>query len=132
MSIDLNEAKEAVLRFARAWTEWETLMAQNEESLRDPALREARAKLVQVHCTPKKRAYLDGPMSFSEPPTYGDVVEANLMHTELASPGKAFVDFNVSHTYYRFIVTNKGGVWKIDSIKWKVIPTDNWKSGLIG
>ena len=132
MSNDLNEAKEAVFRFARAWTEWEILMAQNEESLRDPALREARAKLIQEHCTPKKRANLDGPMSFREPPRYDGVVEANLMYTELASPGKAFVDFNASWSYYRFIVMNKGGVWKIDSIKWKVIPTDNWKSDLVG
>lgn len=132
MSNELDEAKEAVLRFARAWTDWEVVMARKRNSIQNPALKEARAKLIQDHCTPKKRVYVDGMMSFRQPPTYGDVVEANLMHMELASPTKAFVDFNSPMTFHRFVVMRKGGVWKIDSIKWKVIPTDDWKNGLIG
>src|SRR5262245_49336550 len=105
-STELNEAKGAVLRFARAWTEWEVLMARKRNSLTNPALRKARSKLIQNHCTPKKRVYVDEPtpMSFREPPTYGAVVEANLIHMELASPTKAFVDSKSPLTFHRFVV----------------------------
>ena len=68
--------------------EWEILMAKKKNSLHDPALKEARAKLIQDHCTLKKRVYVDGLLSFRQPQTYGDVVEANLMHMELASQPK--------------------------------------------
>ncbi|MEW6306258.1 MAG: NTF2 fold immunity protein [Verrucomicrobiota bacterium] len=128
----LDEAKDAVLRFARAWTEWEILMARDKESIHDPAMKEAHARLIQDHCTPKKRAYVDGQLTYCRPPTYGSVVEQNLIHMELGSPTKTFIDFNTPFQHYRFVVVKKGGIWKVDSIKWKVIPTDDWKNGLIG
>ncbi len=133
MNHDLQPAQEAVVRFAQAWTLWETQMAKGgTDSLRDPVMRQAHATLIADHCTAKKRAYVDGLLTFGQPPTYADVVESNIFNVELNAPNKAYVDARCTWMYYRFVVHKKRNGWRIDSIKWKTGDADEWINGLIG
>jgi len=129
---ELHEATEAVVRFAAAWTEWERQMAAIPDSGNDPRMQAARANLIQTHCTGKKRAYVDGLLSYSRPPTYENVTEDNLLNAELVSPTRAHVDAKGLLSFYRFVVVNKRDGWRIDSLKWRVSTEDSWEKGLIG
>jgi len=129
----LQSAKEAVLRFAQAWTTWEIQMAtKGKESLYDPAMKQAHAALIADHCTAKKRAYVDGLPHYSKPPKYADVVEGNIINAELFAPDKACIDVKCAAIFYRFVVHRKRDGWRIESMKWKIIEKDDWKNGLIG
>ena len=130
--LELQTVKAAVLRFARAWTAWEKQMAKHEISLQDPAMKEAHAKLIADHFTTKKRAYVDGSLTYSDPPTYVDVVDRHIINAEFFASSKAYVDFQCRVTFYRFVVHKKREGWRIDSIKWKVVDTAEWSNGLIG
>ncbi len=133
MDNELKLAKQAVLRFAQAWTSWETQMATGGVgSLHDPVMKQAHATLIAVHCTVKKRAYVDGLLTSSKPPTYADVVEGNIISAALSAPNRAYVDARCTWKLYRFVLHKKRDGWRIDSIKWKVGETDEWKNGLIG
>ena len=105
----IADAKDVVLGFAAAWTEWELAMAKDEDnSMEDPAMKQARASIRAYYCTPKKRVYVDDCLSYSEPPTYSHVIEDNIINTELISNTRAHIDANgdanpmsISH---RFVV----------------------------
>ena len=128
----IQAAKEAVLGFAQAWTAWELQMALDDGSLHDPAMRQMHARLITGHCTIKKRAYVDGLLTYGRPPTYADVIATNIFNVELHAANKAYVDAKCPRMFYRFVVQKKRDGWRIASIKWKVIETDEWIIGLIG
>jgi hypothetical protein len=129
----IADAKNVVLRFAAAWTEWELAMAKDEEnSMEDPAMIQARASIIASYCTPKKRAYVDESMSYSEPPTYSHVIEDNIVGAELISNTRAQIDAKGLQTMHRFVVLRKSDGWKLDSIKWRVPEGGEWNNGLIG
>ena len=86
---ELQAVKEAVLRFAREWTVWETGAWKRGDSLSDPATIQAHAALIARHCAVRKRVYVDGLPTCGDPPTYRDVVEENLIHAELVAPRRA-------------------------------------------
>lgn len=133
MNPDLQPALEAVLRFAKAWSAWEKQMAKaGADALRDPEMKKAHAANIAEHCTVKKRAYVDGLLTFQQPPTYGDVVEKNIINAEMAAPNKAHVDVRCTRMIYRFVVHKKRDGWRIDGIKWKIADADAWINGLIG
>jgi hypothetical protein len=133
MNDESQPAKEAVLRFAQAWTSWETQMAKKgNDSLHDPVMKEAHAALIRDHCTAKKRAYVDGLPTYGQPPTYADVVASNIIKTELYAPNKAHVDARCTQMLYRFVVHKKRDGWRIEGIKWKIGDADEWINGLIG
>ena len=108
------------------------MVAKGVQSLRDSVMREAHARLIADHCTAKKRAYVDGILTYGEPPSYADVVDANIVNAELCAPNIVNVDANCKLKIYRFVVQKKRDGWRIDSIKWKLIETDKWENGLIG
>jgi len=128
----LQPAKEAVLRFAQAWTAWEVEMAKIEEPFHDAAMRQAHAALIADHCPSKRRAYVDGLPTYRRPPTYGEVVDGNIVYAELTAPNKVLVDVRCTLVFYRFVVLRKRDGWRIDGIKWRVVETDEWSNGLIG
>lgn len=128
----LELATAVVLRFATDWTEWESQMSRSPDPFEDPTLLARHAELIASHCTPKKRAYVDGLPNFGTPPTYETVTAANIMATELISAGKAWVDVGCRPKFYRFVVHHTRAGWRIDSLKWKVSEADNWSNGLIG
>ncbi len=133
MDHNLQPARDAVLRFAQAWTTWERQMAEGgTDSLHNPLMKQAHARLIADHCTAKRRAYVDGLLTFGQPPTYADVVESNIINAELYAPSKAFVDARCTRKLYRFVVHKKRDDWRIDSIKWKIDAADEWTNGLIG
>jgi hypothetical protein len=133
----IADAKDVVLRFAAAYTEWELDMAKDEEnSMDDPAMIQAHASIIASYCTPKKRVYVDDCLSYSEPPTYSHVIEDNIINTELISNTRAHIDANgdanpmqISH---RFVVLRKNDGWQLDSIKWRGPAGGEWENGLIG
>jgi NTF2 fold immunity protein len=133
----IADAKSVVLRFAAAYTEWELAMAKDEEnSMDDPAMRQAHAGIIASYCTPKKRAYVDDCLSYSEPPTYSHVIEDNIMNAELISDTRAHIDISGDtsplQTSHRFVVLRKKDGWQIDGVKWRVSDGDEWNNGLIG
>ena len=130
--LQLQAAKEAVLQFGQAWTAWEEQMAKGNDSLHDPAMRQAHATLVTRFCTAKKRAYVDGLPTYGIPPTYADVIAENIVNAELCASNKAHVDVRCARMCYRFVVQRKRDGWRIDSIKWRVGDKDGWTNGLIG
>ncbi len=142
----IADAKSVVLRFAAAYTEWEQAMAvawtEIEQAMekdpdfditaQDPAFQQARADIVKTYCTPKKRVYVDESITFSMPPTYSHVVEANIFNTVLVSDTRAHIDAKGLQTIHRFVVLRKKDGWQLDSIKWKVSENEEWQNGLIG
>jgi hypothetical protein len=128
----IQAATDRVLKFANDWTAWERKMARTKDSLRDPAMAVAHAAIIAEHCTVKKRVYVDGMLSYGEPPTYRDVVAKNLLAAELVNAKRAHIDFKGSWVSHRFVVLFKNGEWRIDSVKWRVSPSDSWTNGLIG
>ena len=90
------------------------------------------ARLITDHCIIKKRAFVDGLLTYGMPPTYADVIAPNILNVELHDPNKAYVDVKCPRMFYRFVVQKKRDRWRIASIKWKVIETDEWINGLIG
>lgn len=134
MSADesIQAATERVLKFARDWTVWETEMASKEGSLRDPAMKERHAALIAEHCTIKKRAYVDGLLSYSQPPVYADIVAGNRIGAEAVTAKKVHLDLGGSRMQYRFVVIFSKGEWRIDSLKWRVHESQPWTNGLIG
>lgn len=105
---------------------------ERADSPRDPVMIQAHADIIAEHCTAKKRAYVDGMLTFQKPPTYADVVETNVINAELCAPNRAYVDARCTLMFYRFVVLKKRDGWRIDSIKWKVRNADEWTNGLIG
>ncbi len=133
----IADAKDVVLRFAAAWTEWELAMAKDvENSMEDPAMRQTRTSIVASYWTPKKRVYVDESMSYSMPPRYSYVIEDNIINAELISDTRAHIDANGDsnplQTSHRFVVIRKKDGWQLDSVKWRVSEGDEWKNGLIG
>lgn len=121
-----------VLQFAKDWTDWETRMARSRKPFENKTLMTLHQTLITQHCTPKKRTYVDGLPTFGTPPTYDGVSSAQVFHTELAAPGKVFVDVRSTRMLYRFVVKSTRAGWRIDSIKWKITEASEWINGLIG
>ena len=132
----IADAKDVVLRFAAAYTEWEVAMTKDEEnSMDDPAMIQAHASIISSYCTPKNRAYVDGCLSYSEPPTYSHVIEDNIINADLISDTRAHIDAsgdaNPLQVSHRFVVLRKKDGWQLDSIKWRSVGGE-WQNGLIG
>ena len=128
----IRAATDRVLKFARDWTAWEGSMALQKDSWHDPAMVARHAAMIAEHCTVKKRAYVDGLLSYSRPPTYEDVVGANVLGAAAVTAKKVHLDFGDSQMQYRFVVVFAKGEWRIDSLKWRDHESRPWTNGLIG
>ncbi len=126
-----------MLNFAKAWTEWEIEMFKDREtSMANPVMKQRHAALILEFCTIKRRAYVDGLLSYGMPPTYGDIKEEAIIFEENPSKSRTHIDVKCPRLIYRFVVLKKQDGWRIDSIKWKSNwtghETENWQNGLIG
>jgi hypothetical protein len=129
----IEAARKHIFGFAEAWTEWEKAMKSFQGSpFRDPTLRARHAALLTKYCTHKRRVYVDCIPAFSPALTYVDVNESTLINTEQPKPSRIHLDFSCRWKYRRFVLLKTAEGWLLDGVKWKVIPTDDWKNGLIG
>lgn len=124
---------ETVLAFAAAYTVWEQQMAESGTSFNNPRLREEHARILEMFCTEKRRAYVDGGVSFATPPTYAQLDAERIAGVEEVTKSKAHVDTAVLRLLeYRFVVLKKRDGWRIDSMKSRMPPDTVWTNTLIG
>ncbi len=110
-------------------------MKHSPDGFNDPALRGGHAIVIERYCTQKKRAYVDGAFSFSDPPTYHMISKDTIAGVELVTKTRAHVDTKfINDQAYRFIVLKKKDGWRVDSIKRRFNLGDDapWQNCLIG
>lgn len=129
----LESPEATVLEFAKQFTEWENEMNRFLDDGEFPEELEARYdEIIQAYCTHKKRAYVDGCISFGEPPAYVNVHPDTIEQVEYKTKSRAHVETSyVDKKAYLFVVLKKSGEWRIDSVKWKIFSSD-WENTLIG
>jgi hypothetical protein len=122
-----------VLAFAKAYSDWERGMATPPGSFNNPHRRTEHANVLASFCTIKKRAYVDGGMTFANPPTYAELDADKILKVELVSKSRAHVDTTKLRLLeYRFVVLKKRDGWRIDSLKCRTPPNVEWSNTLIG
>jgi hypothetical protein len=131
--VSLSDPAEVVIAFAAAYTRWERDMTVAENRFHDAALQQRHAGILLSYCTHKKRACVDGIASFSEPPTYRKVTGDNIASVEQMSHSRTHVDTtHLDRHAYRFVLLKKQDGWRIDSVKWRFGPDEEWENTLIG
>lgn len=127
-----DDPKQVVLEFAAAYTQWETDHVHDDrESI--ARAHEQKAYIIDAFCTRKRRSYVDDQLSFSSPPVYQDIRAATLAAVEYPSTNRAHVDtVQLSLVAYRFVLLRKADGWRIDGVKRRFGPDDEWKNTLIG
>jgi len=132
---DLNrdDPRAVVLAFARDFTQWENCVHLTRDGLRDFDLQQQHAEIIRSYCTHKKRTYMDGVLSYEQPPVYVQVVEANIANVEPVTRTRTHVDTKqLQRCAYRFVVLKKTDGFRIDSVKSRFSSDDEWESTLIG
>jgi hypothetical protein len=128
-----TEPVATVLAFAAAYSAWERGMAESRSSINNPMLRAEHASILETFCTVKRRAYVDGGVTFATPPTYGELDEEKIAAVELVTKSRAHVDTKVLKIFeYRFVVLKKRDGWRIDSLKCRMPPNTEWENTLLG
>lgn len=125
--------EEIVIEFAAAYTQWEQDMNAASNRFNNLTLRQRHREILLRYCTHKKRAYLDGIASYSNPPTYHKVIKENIASVQEINRSRVYVDTNfLDGRAYRFVVLKKKDGWRIDSVKWRFEAQGEWESTLIG
>ncbi|MDY3557393.1 RhsIA family immunity protein [Gemmata sp. JC717] len=129
----LEDLVGTVLAFAKAYSDWERGMAESGRSFNNPQLREEHARILATFCTLKRRAYIDGGVTFATPPTYSELDAEKIDAVHMVTKSKAHVDTKVlKFLEYRFVVLKKRDGWRIDSLKCRMPPSTEWNNTLIG
>jgi hypothetical protein len=129
----LEDPKETVLAFAKAYSDWERRMAESGSSFNNQELRDEHARILATYCTKKKRAYVDGGGTFATPPTYAELDADKVDKVDVVTKSKVHVDTKVlKFLEYRFVVLKKRDGWRIDSLKCRMPPNEEWNNTLIG
>lgn len=127
-----DEPVATVLAFAGAYSAWEHSMAESGTSFNSPQLRAEHARILETFCTVKRRAFVDGGVSFRTPPAYADLDAERIVAVELVAKSRAHVDAQALDFLYRFVVLKKRDGWRIDSLKYRLPPNTEWINTLIG
>lgn len=132
MTVNRDDPQSVVLAFAAAYNLWEEKYRLGLEQDFPKAIEE-KTSIIRDFCTAKKRAYVDGQLSFQYPPVYRDVLAKNLGPVEYVTTKRAYVDMvSLMSKIYRFILMKKADGWRIDSVKWRFGPAEDWENTLIG
>lgn len=118
-TIDHSDPKRLVVAFAEAYTQWEEDMHFARDEVAKTALRDRHTQIFLDYCTNKKRAYVDGILSYSRPPTYSQICMDNIVHVEASGSSRMHVDTRHLNSHaYRFVLLKKKDGWRIDGVKW--------------
>ncbi len=134
MTDHLSDPKSVVIAFAASYSAWEEAMRiageTVENQFEDPDLIEQHRDILLKYCTQKDRRHAQE-LSFSTPPTYGDLSEKKIAAVEYVTSSRVHVDTKkLSTSTYRFVLLKKKDGWRIDGVKWLV--RGEWKNTLIG
>lgn len=128
-----EDAVATVLGFAAAYSAWERGMVESGNPFNNPQLRAEHASILESFCTIKRRAYVDGGVTFATPPTYGELDSERIAAVELVTKSRVHVDTKVLKSLeYRFVVLKKRDGWRIESLKCRMPPNTGWDNTLIG
>jgi hypothetical protein len=129
----LEDPVETVLAFAKAYSDWERRMAKSGSSFNNQKLRDEHARILATYCTKKRRAYVDGGVTFATPPTYGELDAGKIDKVDEVTKSRVHVDTAVlKFLEYRFVVLKTQDGWRIDSLKCRMPPNVKWNNTLIG
>jgi hypothetical protein len=122
-----------VLAFAKAYSAWERDMAESGCSFNNPKLIAEHARILATFCTLKRRVYVDGGHSFADPPVYAALDAEKIAAVHEVTKSRAHVDTKVLRLLeYRFVVLKNRDGWRIDGVKCRMPPTEEWSNTLIG
>ncbi len=129
----LDDPVATVLAFAKAYSDWELGMATSGFRFNNPQLSADHARVLATFCTIKRRAYIDGGVTFATPPTYAELDPEKIVSVQLVTKSRAHVDTKtLKFLEYRFVVLKKRDGWRIDSLKCRMPPNAEWNNTLIG
>lgn len=107
--VDRSDPRSVVLQFAKAYTRWERSCGR---ALPDAEKIKRKSQILLDYCTIRRRVYVDGMLSYGDPPAYVAVTEENIARVQMSAANRAFVDTSGDgFMAYRFVPHKKADGW---------------------